>query len=168
MAKKKYEESNIAAIAEAIRSKTGTSTTYTTSEMPNGVGEVYEAGKQAEHDRFWDNAIADNTKVSGVHTFAGSIWNDETFKPTKPIIITGMCNYTFYNNGSSDISSYVSFENITQMNNTFDWSKTKKIPYIDASKVGNLNATFASSQAEIIEGITVAESTSFSNSLKLF
>lgn len=44
MAKKVYEENNIAAIAEAIREKTGAAATYTTAEMPSGVGAVYDAG----------------------------------------------------------------------------------------------------------------------------
>ena len=48
MAKKVYEESNISAIAEAIRDKTGTTDTYTTSEMPSGVEQVYEAGQLSE------------------------------------------------------------------------------------------------------------------------
>lgn len=46
MAKKLYEESNISAIAESIRAKTGTDTKYKTSEMPGGVSEVYESGRQ--------------------------------------------------------------------------------------------------------------------------
>ena len=55
MSKKVYEESKIKAIADAIRGKTVSDTTYTTAEMSNGVNEVYEAGKQAEYDRFWES-----------------------------------------------------------------------------------------------------------------
>ncbi len=44
MAKKAYEESNIANIAVAVREKTGSNQTYKTSEMPSGVNEVYEKG----------------------------------------------------------------------------------------------------------------------------
>lgn len=44
MAKKRYEEANIAAIAERIRENTGGDKKYKTSEMPSGVDEVYEAG----------------------------------------------------------------------------------------------------------------------------
>ncbi len=47
MAKKVYEETNIAAIAEKIREKTGGDETYTTKEMPSGIDAVYEAGKGA-------------------------------------------------------------------------------------------------------------------------
>lgn len=44
MAKKAYEESNIAAIAAKIREKTGGSKTYTPAEMSSGIDEVFEAG----------------------------------------------------------------------------------------------------------------------------
>lgn len=42
--KKLYEEENIRAIAEKIREKTGSDNTYNTSEMPDGVEEVYSTG----------------------------------------------------------------------------------------------------------------------------
>ena len=44
MAKKLYEESHIAAIAEKIRSITCEETTYKTSEMPDGIDSVYNIG----------------------------------------------------------------------------------------------------------------------------
>lgn len=46
MAQKLYEESNIQAIANKIRSKTLSSKKYKTSEMPNGIEEVYSKGYQ--------------------------------------------------------------------------------------------------------------------------
>ena len=44
MGAKIYEESNIAAIAEKIREKTGGDKTYKPREMPEGVSEVFDAG----------------------------------------------------------------------------------------------------------------------------
>lgn len=44
MANKKYEETDIQAIAEAIREKTGSEDSYKVSDMVSGVNEVYEAG----------------------------------------------------------------------------------------------------------------------------
>lgn len=44
MANKKYEETDIQAIAEAIREKTGSEDSYKVSDMASGVDEVYEAG----------------------------------------------------------------------------------------------------------------------------
>lgn len=61
MAKKLYEESNIAAIAAKIREKTGTETTYTTAEMPSGVEEVFEAGVAVIPDGYHDVSEVDAT-----------------------------------------------------------------------------------------------------------
>jgi hypothetical protein len=47
MAKKVYEETRIAAIADTIRSKTGGSNKYTTAQMPDGVEAVFEADRAA-------------------------------------------------------------------------------------------------------------------------
>ncbi len=41
---KVYDEYNISKIADKIREKTGGETTYTTSEIPNGIDEVFTAG----------------------------------------------------------------------------------------------------------------------------
>ena len=40
MAKKLYEESNISAIASAIRGKNGTLETYTVAEMADAIGDI--------------------------------------------------------------------------------------------------------------------------------
>lgn len=51
------------------------------SEYANKVDEVYEAGKKAEYDAFWD-AFQDNGKrVNYTYGFAGAGWNDRTFRP---------------------------------------------------------------------------------------
>ncbi len=69
MAKKVYEENNIAAIANKIREKTGGESTYKTSEMPSGIDEVYntgfEAGK-AEGVDITDSTVTPETLAEGV------------------------------------------------------------------------------------------------------
>ena len=81
MAKKVYEEANIAAIAEKIREKTGGEETYTTAEMASGVEEVYEAGRQAEWSDMWDNIQDYGKRTNYSNWFAAPSWNDVTFKP---------------------------------------------------------------------------------------
>lgn len=54
MAKKVYEEANIKAIADKIREKSDSNSTYKTSEMPSGIDEVYEAGQ---------NSMIDESKI---------------------------------------------------------------------------------------------------------
>ena len=44
----------MAAIADAIRSKTGGTEPLGLDDMAASVGDVYEAGKQAEYDAFWE------------------------------------------------------------------------------------------------------------------
>lgn len=42
---------------------------------------VYDAGKQAEYDRFWDAYQANGSRVDYTHAFAGAGWTEETFRP---------------------------------------------------------------------------------------
>lgn len=51
MARKVYEEGHIAAIADKIREKTGINKTYKTSQMPEGVNEVYEVAFSVNEER---------------------------------------------------------------------------------------------------------------------
>lgn len=105
MAKKLYEESRIAAIAEKIREKTGTDETYTTAEMPSGVEAVYEAGaasgggnteaaynegyadgQQAEHDYIW-TPVEQHLNAGGgtANLFSGAFWTINSFRPRQSI-----------------------------------------------------------------------------------
>ena len=75
------------AIADAIRDKTGGTEALTLDGMASSVNEVYEAGKKAENDEFWDNFNF------GQYAFAGQGWNKETFRPNKDFTVT---SYSFY------------------------------------------------------------------------
>ena len=89
MAKKVYEEQNISNIAIAIRGKTGSDKTYKTSAMPDGINDVYEAGKQAEYDRFWDIYQENGKRVRYDNAFTGDCWVDAIYNPKYPIIVSG-------------------------------------------------------------------------------
>ena len=98
MAKKKYEEANIQAIAETIRSKTGTDTTYDTSEMASGVNEVYDKGRTDEWSDFWDAFQLNGARNVYIRAF-GDGWSNETFKPKYDIKPTQSMEAAFYNVG---------------------------------------------------------------------
>lgn len=55
------------------------------------VESLYEKGKQAEHDAFWDAYQQNGERVDYRGLFAKSGWNDETFKPKYNIVP----NYAF-------------------------------------------------------------------------
>lgn len=104
MAKKLYEESNIAAIADKIREKTGGSEKYTTAEMPSGVEAAHNAGEKsgsdAMLDQMWDVIQAKGKRVTYHNAlFAYGAWDDETFKPKydmKPTYADYMFAYIGY------------------------------------------------------------------------
>lgn len=78
------------AIANAIRYKIGGTKALTLDQMANGVSDVFDAGKKAEHNEFWDNFNY------GQYAFAGQGWNKDTFKPNKDFTVNSYC--FFYHN----------------------------------------------------------------------
>lgn len=95
MADKVYNEENIAAIGEAIRAKTGGTERYYTSEMADGVAEVYEAGKKASLREHW-NALQRGGWGTNYAASLGAMWTAETFKPEFDItIIMGAYAFAF-------------------------------------------------------------------------
>lgn len=76
------------AIADNIRSKTGGTESLTLDDMASGVNEVYEAGKKAEYDEFWDSYQDYGKRRYYKNAFSGSGWNEHTFRPKYDIIDT--------------------------------------------------------------------------------
>ncbi len=81
MANKKYEETDVQAIAVAIREKTGSENTYNVSEMASGVNEVYDKGSVDGWGEF-QNALTNNgTRETYYRAFWGSDFTGTTFNP---------------------------------------------------------------------------------------
>lgn len=111
MAKKKYEEANIEAIADTIREKTGTENTYKVSEMAEGVGEVFEVGKQAEYDAFWDALTANKIKTTFTRAFQETDFGGKRFPDGVTI---ENCNLMFYNYKGIELPSNIDLSTVTQ------------------------------------------------------
>ena len=75
------KKEELTAIADAIRDKTLNAETITTAEMPGKIGEVYEAGKKAEYDAFWNYYQDNGNKEIYDYAFSGRSWTVDTFKP---------------------------------------------------------------------------------------
>lgn len=92
-------------IAAAIREKTGAETTYKPEELPTGVDEVYEAGKQdgvqSAYDRFWDDYQQNGTRVTYIGAFNCG-WSSETFWPKYDLLAQN--SYNMFNNFEAKIS----------------------------------------------------------------
>lgn len=118
MANKKYEEADVQAIADAIRDKTGGTEALTLDEMASGVNEVYEAGKKAEYNEFWDNV---GTRAE--YRFAGTAWNKKTFRPTKNFVVDRYCFY--YHNWQG--SAYDLAEHLEELDITMTMGKYARL-----------------------------------------
>lgn len=56
---------------------------------------VYDAGKQAEYDEFWDSYQQNGKRTKYSHAFAGSGWNDITYNPKYPIVAVGNADFVY-------------------------------------------------------------------------
>ena len=61
-----------------------------TSEYADKVNEVYEKGKQAEYDAFWDSFQKNGTLQEYQFAFGSRAWNSELFKPKYDLIPTNL------------------------------------------------------------------------------
>lgn len=107
MANKLYEESSIQDIADAIRSKNGSSDTYTVSEMSTAIENIPSGGGSASDYFFTDTAQSGtgivkyikkvpSLVVSNLSYFASDM---TTLEEVETITATniGSCDYAFYN-----------------------------------------------------------------------
>ena len=76
-------------IAEAIRMHSNIEGPLTLEDMAASIPSVYDAGKQAEYDEFWDALQAKGSRRLYGYVFHGGGWNDETFRPKYDIVLKG-------------------------------------------------------------------------------
>lgn len=141
MARKIYEESKIAEIAKRIREKTGGATTYTTAEMADGVAEVYEAGKKAEYDAFWDAYQENGNRTNYHNAFSGNGWTKDTYKPKyaiKPTYAYGI----FANSRVLQGRLEFDFSLCTDFRSAFSQCFFEHIGVIDASSATQIDSAF--------------------------
>ena len=68
------------------------------TEIAENVPKVYEAGKQAEYDRFWDSLQNSGNRTHYQYGFAGIGWNPTTLNPkykVAPLNEQQGCSYIF-------------------------------------------------------------------------
>lgn len=162
MAKKLYEESNIAAIAEMIREKTGSDTKFKVSEMPAGIESAHHTGydegrddgynigydigysegsvegKQEMRSAMWKGIQQGGTRTDYTNEFKGEYWDDETFAPEYSFAVAsgGKAGYMFQKSNIED-AAYIygdklDFSNYVNLLSLFASSKVKRLKRIDA------------------------------------
>ena len=115
--------------------------------------EVYQAGKKAEYDRFWDSFQQNGNRTRYLFGFPGVCWTNETLKPKYPIKIEEgirgcqqMFAYCNWNNAElldySLIKDKIDFSKCTIATNVFACAWIDNID-VDFSNCEQLTQTFA-------------------------
>lgn len=161
-------------IANTIRKKTGEATTYKPEEMPTGVDEVYDAGKQAEYDRFWDTFQQNGKRGRYEMAFSGEGWTEETFRPKYDIVLSAQYNASMFRSASKLTGLYeatigrgLKFDTskATALGQMFTYcERLTRIPPIDYS--GGIDTTSmyqGCTSLVTIDKFTIREDTNFYN-----
>ena len=161
------------AIADAIRAKTGGTDALTLDGMAEAVPNVYDKGKQAEQDAFWDTF---QNKGEGLmsyrYAFAHSHFDDANYNPKYPIRCTNSSSgssYVFYQSMITDtkVEIYGGTANITSM--FMDCEKLVTIRLLSVHSSTTYSGTFSncSALANITMDGTIGQNISFADCKKL-
>lgn len=117
--------------------------------------EVFEAGKQAEYNRFWDSFQRNGTRVSYYNAFAGPGWTIETLKPKYRIApketqyadqyCTGLFFHCNRGNPTIDFRTIAHLFDFSQLVNAVNLFGEARMDYITANlpKASSLSGAFA-------------------------
>lgn len=163
-------------IANAIRAKLGTTDTINAQDFSTKVDEVYEAGKKAEYDEFWDKYLS--ARLGGQYMFCGGAWNPNTFRPSKDIVPVTYANNMFYFFNYQGTGAVLDLEeHLQSLGVKLDTSKVIVTQYMFReayiSRVGildftsvtdkGLNYTFFNSKLTTIDKLIVTAATKYSS-----
>ena len=85
---------------------------------------VFEAGKQAEYDRFWDEYQLNGTPHSYAMAFGGRGWTDEVYNPKYDIVLVSTANQMFNSSYVTDTKVSIDIsEPSVQLSHVFSYSK---------------------------------------------
>ncbi len=129
-------------LANAFRSKLGTTDKISAQSFSDKVNEVYDKGKYDEWSEFWDD-LQENGKRSGYdYAFYGGGWTDQNFKPKYDICTNGNIVRGFYSCKITDLAGILESQGLK----------------FDVSKSANVEALFAGSSITHIPEIKTSSS----------
>lgn len=142
--------------------------------IAENVPKVYEAGKQAEYEKFWKSYLSSGYASYHPYRFAGQGWNDITFKPKYNIITgsmgaTGMfreCQITNLKQILEDCGVILDTSLATNLNYAFAYNRITHFPKISLiSATNKTDGIFVNNSGNSkiisIDEIELAETTAF-------
>lgn len=143
--------------------------------IAENVPKVYEAGAKSEYDRFWD-AYQSNSSGFGYgvkpyyYAFAGSGWNDDTFKPKYNIKMrySNISAFSYFE--GTDLINLLKVAGVTldtseatSLSGLFAYSTVARIPTLDFRKASSLSNVFYECKSLLyVEKMLVGEKNTFS------
>ena len=133
---------------------------------------VYDAGKKAEYDNFWDN-FQDYGERSGYqYAFAYSFWDENIFKPKYNLTAYDGSFMFYYNRSSLNIKTALENAGVvldtsgaTNVQNMFYRCGSPELPTIDLSSATNTIRCFYSADIVTIEKVIFSENTVIASNL---
>lgn len=153
---------------DAIREKIGSSEVIKSGDMSNKISEVYEAGKTAEYDRFWDDMQEMGKRGDYSWSFCNT-WTNDMFRPKYDMYPHAMKQFMNMCQFEGDLDEHIknlgivfNTRNCTNFQNAFSWAKKiTKLPPLDI-----INATtmqYAFTDASELETITLYNCSKYIN-----
>lgn len=90
------------AIADAIRDKTGGTEKLSIDAMAEEIPKVYDAGKEAEQQTFWETYQRGGRRVQYRNAFYDGYWTDVNYNPKYPIVCSALSASAFEYCGITD------------------------------------------------------------------
>lgn len=140
--------------------------------IAENVSKVYEAGQNAEYDRFWNGYQEDGNRRNYDYAFRGSGWTDETYKPKYPIIAIGSLEAAYRQCKITRLTN-IETSGVTSFSTTFYLNSIAIYDKLDFSKATNTQNAFAHSTAvhtivELVSSdVTVWATNTFQNCYNL-
>lgn len=121
---------------------------------------VYDAGREAERDRLYEISYSSMTYVSMfLYAFAGYAWTDETYNPTKAIVMNSLTNagFMFYYSQITDTKVDINLgaSAPAQSSSIFAHSKIKTIRKLIIPEGNYIDFTNQFTNAKKLENITI-------------
>ena len=132
---------------------------------------VYDAGKQAEYDRFWDAAQDKGNRTDYTMAFCGFMWDMDNFKPKydmRPSNAQMMFSMNFCSGSLPQLLDragvVLDFSNCTVLTQCFAAAQFTELGVIDVRKASNIQNTFANmTKLQKIEKLIVSSALTYSN-----
>ena len=156
MAQKLYEETNIQAIADAIRGKNGLTNTYKTSEMAAAITAIEGGGVIEALDITSNGTYTAPEGIDGYSPITVNVPQDGS-PPEEAFTITGDCSYRFAYGGwdwfIKNYGSRVTTNGISDCNSMFTHSQVTNIPFELNFSSSYINLSYMFSQCYKLQSI---------------